>query len=310
MIQNRGFEYGVIHLRNEIAGLLTESLATQLNLPSSEIQRLLNFGAIYLENKRITQNTDLKLNDYLRIHTRPRSFNRKVIWPEQIFWQNEDFIVVDKPSGIPCHSTVDNLYENVQAQLEATLARPVFLTHRLDVPTSGLLVYGKTTTAQSDFNRALNQSEVSKIYEAIVELPAELPVELPTKRPEELPTGNLPTDSSDENILPPLGTQIHYMEPSPRAPKKVHDHEAPGYLRCELIILAAEKIGNQAHIKIELKTGRTHQIRTQLSHLGFPIVGDTQYGAQALTPAKPWDEIKLRATQIKWGNFLWSTQFK
>jgi 23S rRNA pseudouridine1911/1915/1917 synthase len=301
MIQNRGFEYGVIHLRNEMAGPLTESLATQLNLSSTEIQRLLNFGAIYLENKRITQNTDLKLNDYLRIHTRPRSFNRKVIWSEQIFWQNEDFIVVDKPSGIPCHSTVDNLYENVQAQLEATLARPIFLTHRLDVPTSGLLVYGKTTKTQSDFNRALNQSEVSKIYEAIVELPAEFPSKLPAEQA---------TDSAYEKILPPLGTQVHYMEPSPRAPKKVHNHQAPGYLRCELIILDAEKIGNQAHVKIELKTGRTHQIRTQLSHLGFPIVGDTQYGAQALTPAKPWDEIKLRATQIKWGNYLWSTEFK
>ncbi|MBL7672294.1 MAG: RluA family pseudouridine synthase [Bdellovibrionaceae bacterium] len=285
MQQNRGFEYGVIHIHSLYDGPIVEIVSMQLEIPPQEVQRLLDFGGIYFENRRITHNQEVEKNNLVRIHTRPRRFLRQVSWPERILWQDSDYLVIDKPSGLPCHPTVDNLYENVITQLSKALNQPLFLTHRLDLPTSGVLVFAKNKKSQSTFNKALGSS-VSKIYEALVEHP-------------------------NQALTIPLGPLTHFMEPSPRAPKVVHKNKIPGSLHCELEILKTERRNDsQSWIQVRLGTGRTHQIRAQLATLGFPIVGDTMYGAHSSSPKDAdlgWDTIELRATQITWSPYLWQT---
>lgn len=291
MQYSRGFEYGVIHLLADSTGPLTGIITKQAGLAPAEVDRLLAFGSIYHKNKRITHDLPINSGDLLRVHSRPRRFLRTVNWAERLLWQDENFLLIDKPSGLPCHSTVDNLYENVKSQLETALERTLFPTHRLDLPTSGLLVFAKNQRAQSAFNRALNHSLVSKTYEALIETSS-------------------PPESIDLPLALPLGLITHYMEVSPRAPKLVHREPSPHLLRCELEILAVKEVGPHRWVRIRLLTGRTHQIRAQLSNLGYPILGDRLYGSQhGMQPSPkeqpPWEAIALKSTEIRWGGYHW-----
>ena len=276
MQSSRGHEYGVIHLLTEESGLLVEVLAKNLAIPESDIENLLNFGAIYLTNQRTTHNVQLKKQDYIRVHTKPRRFQRAVNWENHILWQNENYIIINKPSGLPCHPTVDNLFENILTQLECFLGQKIFLTHRLDLPTTGLLVFAKTLNAQASFNKALANSEVSKIYEAVIE----------------------------GQQAPALGTLTHHMEISPRAPKIVHAEKQENTVLCQLEILETKSVGDNTWVKIKLETGRTHQIRAQLSKIGFPIIGDIQYGAKTIKKIG-WEEIELKSAEIVWPPYSW-----
>ena len=93
------------------------------------------------------------------------------------------------------------------------------------------------------------------------------------------------------------------MEPSPRAPKKVSAVFKEDWAFCELEILEQKKISSDiSWVKINLLTGRTHQIRSQLSELGAPILGDSLYGAKNKFGE---NAIALRACELE---FNWLNQ--
>ena len=175
---------------------------------------------------------------------------------------------------MPSHPSVDNTLENSLTQTSFALKQPLFITHRLDTLTGGLIVYAKTAEFVKSFNVQLQARNIEKKYVALIENPSALPPKL-----------------------------IHYMEPSPRAPKKVSASFVEGWAFCELDIIDQKKISSALNwVKINLLTGRTHQIRSQLSNLNSPIVGDTLYGAKlGYLP----DAIALRACEL---DFNWGTQ--
>lgn len=257
----RGFEYGVRHIISPQSGTVCDVLLGILELDPEQINFLLDLGSIYLNHQRVKENSSVSVGDYLRVHTRPRRFHQNDgKWSERILFQNEDFLVAKKISGLPVHASVDNNKEHLQAYLESTIGTPLYGTHRLDVPTKGLIVYAKNTAFQSAFNKLLISREITKKYRAIVEGHG-------------VPTGML----------------THYMEPSPRAPKKVSRDAQPGWQDCVLEILKTTDLPDfKSELLIHLHTGRTHQIRSQLGYEKHPIVGDHAYGAK-----KIWEEDKI-----------------
>lgn len=269
----RGFEYGVRHILSPQSGELIDVLLSTLEIGRDEVLFLLHMGCIYLNHKRVTENHSLSMGDYIRVHTKPRRFpGRDDNWKERVLQNNDHFIVVNKKSGIPVHASVDNLHENLQSYLEHSLGCRLYVTHRLDVPTQGLIVYAKTLEFQTEFNRLLIQRDVQKIYRATVSSPG-----------------------------PTVGLIRHYMEPSPRAPKTVSIEAHEQWQECLLEILENTALGDTTELRIRLLTGRTHQIRAQLGALGFPIRGDVAYGA-----VKLWDEekIDLEACELRFSNPL------
>src|SRR5687768_14095660 len=128
MQSGRGFEYGVFHILSHRNGPLSEVIHEKLELTLAETNDLIQRGAVYVEQKRCIQDTAITVEQLVRVHTKPRRFTRPVAWHERVLHETTDFVIVDKPSGLPCHPTVDNLQENLLIQLKNELGYPLYLT--------------------------------------------------------------------------------------------------------------------------------------------------------------------------------------
>ncbi|MFN7728262.1 MAG: pseudouridine synthase [Bdellovibrio sp.] len=236
-------------------------------LSKSACEELLRLGAIYCNQKRwpqadplsnaITPTSQLPLfqaDDVIRVHLQPKRFPLSQLQKIQILEDQPDWVAVWKPAGIPAHATLDNQIENSKTYAETLLQIPLWGLTRLDVGTRGVLMLAKSARAARELNETvLPQAE--KIYEAL----------------------------SSGTIGKPMGTWIHWMKKSDRAPREVSREQHGDFqIRCELEILSRVAVpaahATLAHQSIRLLTGRTHQIRVQLAHEQSPILGDPMYG--------------------------------
>lgn len=261
-------ETGVVHFISTKSGLWSQLVADEIGESAGFLLNLAELGGVYLNNCRVYADCEIRDKDYLRLHTDPRRYPA-VPLHERIVFENDDLIVIDKPAGLPCHPTVDNARENLLEFLKLQTGKEIFLTHRLDVPTSGLLVFGKNLQSQTLFHELLKERKVQKFYEADVELPG-----------------------------PEIGLYEHHMVKSRYAPKIIQAEPSSETQNCQLRILSKTENANSVTLRIELLTGRTHQIRAQLGFLGFPIIGDVLY--QTLSTVKTDEEtIALRCVELR-----------
>lgn len=272
-IHSQGFEYGVKHFNSPKSGALSEIISEVLTLPTADVNFLIQLGSVYVSGKRAELEQEVLESTHIRVHTKPRRYNVNYDWKSRIVFDHQDFIVLNKPNNIPSHPSVDNQIENSLTQLSLAIGKKIFITHRLDTLTEGLIVYGKNSEFVNGFNTQLQKKLITKKYVALVETTKPLPTHL-----------------------------VHYMEQSPRAPKKVSQVAHEGWDFCELKIEDQKIFDRYSWIKINLLTGRTHQIRSQVSEVGAPIVGDKLYGSQILEDE---NKIALRAQEIE---FTWAGQ--
>ena len=271
-VASQGFEYGVKHFTcpktDKAVSLISEVLASS----ESDILFLIQLGSVYVNNQRlISPDQDIIENSQVRVHTKPRRYNVDHDWKSLIVFENQDFLIANKPAGLPSHPSVDNKIENSLTQFSAAIKSQLHITHRLDTLTEGLIVYGKNSYFVNSFNKQLQEKRITKKYIALVESTLNLPTHL-----------------------------VHYMEPSPRAPKKVSDVFHDKWDLCELKIEQQKKFSEYSWIKINLLTGRTHQIRSQMSFIQAAILGDEMYGSQMTwSDNKSDNKIALRAQFIE-----------
>ena len=178
-----------------------------------------------------------------------------------IVHEDDDLLVIDKPAGLVVHPGAGNPTGTLQNGLLAhdpdLAAVPrAGIVHRLDKDTTGLLVVAKTLTAHQALVAALERREIRRTYEAICQ---------------GVMTGGGEVDA-------PIGR--HSRD---RLRMAVRESGRPAVTHYRII----ERFRAHTHVRVELETGRTHQIRVHMAHIRYPLVGDPLYGGRPRLPKSP-----------------------
>lgn len=181
-----------------------------------------------------------------------------------ICYQHSDFVIIDKPYGVSVHRDEQafGLCEILAKQLEI---EKVWLVHRLDKTTSGLLIFALNKTAAATFYQLFQTHSIQKTYWA-----------LSTHKPKK----------KQGNIIGDMAKSRN------GAWKLLHSKENPAITRFTSRSLAP----NLRQFILQPQTGKTHQIRVAMKSLGSPIIGDKLYGGETA------DRVYLHAYQL---DFIW-----
>ena len=176
----------------------------------------------------------------------------------QVLFEDNHILIVNKRAGdiTQGDKTGDKpLSEVVKEYVKDKYNKPgnVFIgtVHRLDRPTSGIVIFARTSKALERLNKMLRDKVIQKTYWAIVK--------------------NQPKVKSD--------TLTNFLKKDSKKNKSfVYKKEIEGSKKATLHFKVIQQLDNYSLLEVDLETGRHHQIRTQLSHIGSPIKGDLKYG--------------------------------
>ncbi len=192
----------------------------------------------------------------IKIRTNPENI--------QVLYEDNHVIVINKRCGdiVQGDQTGDEpLSDVIKKYIAKKYNKPgaVFLgvVHRLDRPTSGVIVFARTSKALTRLNKAFAEKETQKTYWAMVSPP---------------PTAQ-------------TATLIHFLKRNTKQNKSyAHDKEVPESKKASLTYTVLQKLDRFTLLEIDLHTGRHHQIRAQLHKIGCFIKGDLKYGSKRSNP--------------------------
>ena len=230
------------------------------NLSRSGAQKLLEEGCVLLRGKPGRKNDKLCVGDVVEV-TIPEPKTVDIIpkeMPLDILYEDEDVLVLNKPKGLVVHPAAghqdDTLVNGLLYAMGDSLSgingelRPG-IVHRIDKDTSGLLAVAKNDLAHTMLASQLKDHSMARTYEAIV-------------------CGGFREDSG--TVDAPIG-----RHPSDRKKMCVTQRGSKNAVTHWEVV---RRYRGYTHVRCRLETGRTHQIRVHMAHIGHPILGDTVYG--------------------------------
>jgi len=262
-----------ITVKRDFEGMKIERFIKRIypDLPMSLIYKLIRKGKVRVNKKQVKHNFTIKGGDIIILHFPPDMLNKEpieevnpryILTEEEIIFENDEFIAINKPPELAVHGgeghKEDVLLLAIKKYLkfdESDLRFPPTPVHRLDIDTSGILIFAKNYDFLRIFNELQRNQAIHKEYLALVggevkkkQFTVESPV-IRRDRPEGLSTGK-----TGKTIVK--------------------------------LISASDKFATESTIfsllSVVIKTGRTHQIRSHLMQSGLPILGDKLYGDRGI----------------------------
>lgn len=232
----------------------------------TKVQKGIEFGSILVNNKKVKSNYQIKPSDVVTVVLPNPPRNPELIAediPFEIAYEDEDLILVNKAAGMVVHPGFNNytgtlvnalLFHFKQLPQYSDEMRPG-LVHRIDKNTSGLLLIAKTEDALVFLAKQFFDHSISRIYNAIVWGDV--------KEDKGTITGNIGRDLKDRRLS---GV---FSDPN------IGKHAVTHYK-------VLERFGFCTLVECQLETGRTHQIRAHMKHIGHPLFADESYGGMKL----------------------------
>ena len=254
------------------------------HLSSTQIYKFVSQKAITSENKVLNLEDNLKKGDiiyvnYSLIEHSDVDYSQYYNFPESIniIYEDSEIIAVDKKKNMLTHSDgntnetiMDHLVKYLTNKGDDSFLRPL---HRIDFKTKGVCIFAKNILAYSEISFQIENNTVVRKYEALVEGT----IKLNNYQKEELKV-NIGRDrhNSKKSIVLPQNSKF--------------GKEAITIIKP----LQSKGLSNNTLLDVEIKTGRTHQIRVTLASINHPIVGDDLYGKY-----KPSDELMLISKEFR-----------
>ena len=243
---------------------------TYPSLKQSVIYKTLRKKDILVNGKRIKENICVYENDEIIAYI-PDSiltYNLNL----NIVYEDENILIINKPSGISV--TEDQHLGKTLTTLVQNTYSKAMPCHRLDRNTSGLVIYAKNSESLKILLDKFKNREIEKFYVCLVH-------GIPKKKTQNL-TSYLFKDNKKATV---------YISDTPQS----------GYQKIitSYTVLNENNISNTSLLEVKLETGKTHQIRAHLAHIGHPIIGDGKYGINSINKQFKQKTQMLTAYKLK-----------